>query len=278
MSSIRFSWLTIGFVLFAILAVAILLLSSVQLAGARAAVPEPPAQKQEPKNQPGKPLDVKGQLQGNDANDPARNQPCKTYTVKLKKDRTYVIDMASVDFDTYLRLEDSQGKQLAEDDDSGGGVNMLDAQIAFTPEKDDTFKIVATRFDEGTGNFALTVRELAYKTGKAQTLKDGQLKIESKLTNDDPQDMLGPKNRCNVYTVKMVAKRTYTIDLVSTDFDAFLRLTDGQFKKLAEDDDGGGDLNSRIVFMPKTDGDYHIIATSLDGQLGSYTLSVREEK
>src|SRR5258707_10846561 len=177
MSSIRFSWLTISFVLFALLAVAILLLSSVQLAGARAAGPEPVAQKnepkkEEPKNQPGKPLDVKGQLQENDANDPTRNQPCKTYVVKLKMDKTYVIDMASVDFDTYLRLENGKGDQVAEDDDSGGGVNMLDAQIAFTPEKDDTFKIVATRFDEGTGNFALTVRELAYKTGKTQTLND----------------------------------------------------------------------------------------------------------
>jgi hypothetical protein len=278
MSSIRFSWLTIGFVLFALLAVAVLLLSSVQLAGARGAVPEQAAQKEEPKNKSDKPLDVKGQLQDNDANDPARNQPCKIYMVKLKKDKTYVIDMASVDFDTYLRLEDSQGKQLDEDDDSGGGVNGLDAQIVFTPEKDDSFKIVATRFADGTGNFALTVRELAYKTGKVQALKDGRLKVESKLTNDDPEDVLGPKNRYKIYTVKMVANRTYTIDLVSTDFDAFLRLTDAQFRKLAEDDDGGGDLNSRIVFIPKTDGSYHIIATSLDGQLGSYTLTVREEK
>lgn len=278
MSSIRFSWLTIGFVLFAILAVAILLLSSVQLAGARAAVPEPAAQKDEPKKEPGKPLDVKGQLQDNDANDPTRNQPCKIYMVKLQKGKTYVIDMASVDFDTYLRLENTKGDQVAEDDDSGGGINGLDAQIVYTPEKDDAFKIVATRFAEGTGNFTLTVREVTYKTGKAQTLNNGQLKIESKLTNDDTEDVLGPKNRYKIYTVKMVAQRTYTIDLVSTDFDAFLRLTDGQFRKLAEDDDGGGDLNSRIVFMPKTDGDYHIIATSLDGQLGSYTLTVREEK
>src|SRR6266567_2702661 len=114
MSSIRFSWLTISFVLFALLAVAILLLSSVQLAGARAAVPEPAAQKDEPKKPADKPLDVKGQLQENDANDPARNQPCKTYMVKLKKGKTFVIDMASVDFDAYLRLENGKGDQVAE--------------------------------------------------------------------------------------------------------------------------------------------------------------------
>ena len=95
----------------------------------------------------------------------------------------------------------------------------------------------------------------------------------------DPTDPLGPKFRFKLYTVKMRAGKTYTIDMASGDFDTFLRLIDGQFRKLAEDDDTGGGANgtdSRIVFTPKADGEYHIVATSFDGGTGDYALTVRE--
>jgi hypothetical protein len=268
----------------AILVMALLLLTSVQLAGAGAPGGDPPkpgVKKGEPK-EPGTPLDVKGDLKENDAVDPVHNEPCKTFMVKLKKGKTYLIDMVSNDFDAYLRLENGKGGPLAEDDDSGGDLN---AQIIYSPDADGDFKIVATRFDaaSGTGAFKLTVRNLsnAYKTGKAVPFKEGQLKIEGKLTNDDPVDIVGPKQRHKIHTVKMMVGRTYTIDMSSDNFDTFLRLMDGQFRKLAEDDDSGGGNNgtdSRIVFMPKTDGDYHIVATTFDGQIGDYTLTVREEK
>jgi hypothetical protein len=277
MTTTRLSRTSVEIGLFALAALA-LLLSSVRIARAHAAVPDPPRKDGVPKKQAGAALDVKGQLQDNDPKDPKRDQPCKTYMVKLKKSTTYIIDMASVDFDSYLRLENVKGVQVAEDDDSGRGVTGLDAQIVFTPETDGTFKVVATRFADGTGNFALAVRELSYRTGKVQPIDKGELKIESKLTSDEPLDPLGPKHHYKVYSVKMVAGRRYTIDLVSNRFDAFLRLHDAQFKKLAEDDDSGGNLNSRIVFMAKADGVYHIVATTFDGDLGVFTLTVREQK
>ena len=283
MSVLRLSRVAFGPVLIVLAVILVLLFVSVRLAGALGAVPGPPDKKgEEPKNKLDNPLDVKGKLEDNDPNDPARNQPAKTYTVKLKKDKTYIIDMSSVDFDAYLRLEDDKGKQLAEDDDSGGGETGLDAQITFTPDADGSFKIFATRFADGTGNFTLKVRELSYKSGKVLTVEKGELKIEAKITNDDPVDQVFPKTRYKIYSVKMVAGRAYTIDLVTNDadFDPWLRLTDARFRKLAEDDDSGGDLNSRIEFTPKADGVYHIIATNLnpDAQTGTITLTVREQK
>jgi hypothetical protein len=275
MSYLRLSRSTLAFLAFALAVLVLLLLSSVRIAGAAAFVPDPPPKKGDPKGPPAPPVRIKDELQENDPNDPIHDQPCKTYQVKLLKGKTYVIDMMSKDFDCYLRLEDSTGKQLAEDDDGGG---ELDAQIVFTAESDDTYKIIATRFAEGIGNFTLKVRELSYKTGKELALDKGLLKIDDKLTNKDPNDPVGPKNRCKTYSVKMTAGKTYTIDLVSGNFDAFLRLTDATFKKLAEDDDGGGDQNARVVFVPKADGVYHIVATTYDGDLGAFTLTVREEK
>src|SRR5205823_2286850 len=61
-----------------------------------------------------------------------------------------------------------------------------------------------------------------------------------------------------VHTLKLVPGSTYTIDLQSIDFDAYLRLEDPSSKQVAEDDDGGGNLNSRIVYTPQSEGEYRI--------------------
>lgn len=219
-------------------------------------------------------LDVKGQLLDTDPVDQVHNQPCKLYTVKLLQGKTYTIDLESDAFDTYLRLETAAGKELEEDDDGG---KDTDAQIVFAPDKDDTFKVVATRFDDdGSGNFTLKVRELKLKTGKALDLGADGLNVGGRLTNKDPADPVGPKNRYKAYSVKMKAGRAYAIDFESDDFDAFLRVHDGRFRKLAVDDDGGDGLNSRLTFRPDADGVYHVIATTLDGELGAFRLRVRE--
>ena len=224
----------------------------------------------------GPPLEIDGQLLDTDPRDPVHNQPCKIYTVKLKKDKTYLIDMASDAFDTYLRLEDAQGKQLGEDDDGGGDT---DSQIVHAPDADGTFKVYATRFgDDGVGNFKLKVRELSYKVGKASDLPADGLKVDGQLTNDDPTDEVGPREKYKIYSVNLKAGKAYTIDLRSDAFDSFLRVHDARFRKLAEDDDSGGDLHSRLTFRPDADGVFHIIATTLDGDLGQFTLTVRQEK
>jgi hypothetical protein len=79
----------------------------------------------------------------------------KVHTVKLAPGKTYTIDMQSTAFDTWLRLEDSKGNELAFDDDSGGGLN---SRIVFTPTKADTYRLVATTFGNGaTGKYSITV-------------------------------------------------------------------------------------------------------------------------
>ena len=42
-----------------------------------------------------KPVEINNELDANDANDPKLNNPAKKYTVKLSKDKTYIIDLAS---------------------------------------------------------------------------------------------------------------------------------------------------------------------------------------
>src|SRR5262249_24479516 len=73
--------------------------------------------------------------------------------------RTYIIDMKALpgsNFDPYLRLETATGQVLAEDDDSGGG---LDARITFRATQTGNYNLIATSFSPQFGPFTLTVVE-----------------------------------------------------------------------------------------------------------------------
>jgi hypothetical protein len=92
-----------------------------------------------------------------DPKDKMWNQPCKTYTLAMTAGKTYQIDMVRKDngLDPFLRLEDSTGRQLAMDDDSGGNLN---ARIFFVCPRNDTYRIIATTLF-GSGPYKLTVQE-----------------------------------------------------------------------------------------------------------------------
>ncbi|MBI3411980.1 MAG: PPC domain-containing protein [Planctomycetes bacterium] len=84
------------------------------------------------------------------------------------------------------------------------------------------------------------------------------------------------------YKVKLQEGKTYVIDMLSPDqmaLDPYLYLKDAGGKLLAEDDDGGEGLNSKIVFECKKSGTYQIIASSFqESGIGDYTLEVAEKK
>ncbi len=101
--------------------------------------------------------------------------------------------------------------------------------------------------------------------------------FDGNLTDRDPFDRERTRSRTQVHEFQMKAGKTYTLDLASDDFDAFLRVEDESKFKLAEDNDGAGNLNSRIVFTPKEDAIYRLAVTTFDaGQTGAYRLTVRE--
>jgi hypothetical protein len=99
--------------------------------------------------------EVKGKLEASDPKDASRTEcHCKIYTIKLEAGKTYQIDCKS-DWDNWLRIEDAKGKQLAEDDDSGGGT---DAQIVFECKTAGDYRVVVTSFDAATtGDFTVMV-------------------------------------------------------------------------------------------------------------------------
>lgn len=82
--------------------------------------------------------------------------------------------------------------------------------------------------------------------------------------------------RMKVHLVHLEAGKTYIISLDSNDFDAYLRVESPAGRPLAEDDDGGGNLNARLEFRPTETGLFRVIATSWDGRVGAFHLTVQE--
>jgi hypothetical protein len=98
---------------------------------------------------------IKGKLATTDPKDASRQECyCKIYTIKLEAGMTYQFGCVS-DWDNWLRIEDAKGKQLAEDDDSGGGTN---AQIVFECKTTGEYRVIVTSFENAdTGDFTVNV-------------------------------------------------------------------------------------------------------------------------
>jgi hypothetical protein len=102
-------------------------------------------------------LERQGRLMNTDAK--RDGKPHQPFTMGFEQGKTYVIDMRSVEMDSYLWLDDPNGVQVALDDDSGGNQN---ARIRYTATQTGDYRIVATVFSslraEGAA-FTVTVRE-----------------------------------------------------------------------------------------------------------------------
>ncbi len=226
----------------------------------------------------GKELVINGELTDKDDKDKIRTGSyCKTYTFKMVEGITYQIDMKSKDIDSYLRLENPGGEQVAADDDSGG---FPDARIIYKAGVSGDFKIIATTFGgNSTGKFTVTVKDkdgpAVVAGGKAIELKNdkGEASFTGKLEKDDPT-YKGKRHK--LFTFPMEEGRTYQIDMKSKALDSYLFLEAPDGKLLAMDDDGGGFPDARIIHKAGTAGRFRIICTNFGGGLGEFTLTVRQ--
>ncbi|MBN2389858.1 MAG: WD40 repeat domain-containing protein [Anaerolineae bacterium] len=163
------------------------------------------------------------------------------------------------EFDPYLRLSDSSGNVIAEDDDSGGNYN---ARIAgFILPHDGTYSI-ETRDYHGrrSGSYTLSL-------GGAEWITFGE-----PVTRDLAEDIL--------WTFQGQAKQMIriTMDTLSEESAPYLRLLDQEGKVVAVGYNSDGNLTAQIaaVVLP-TDGPYVVVATQSSYQpSGAYTLSLEK--
>jgi hypothetical protein len=183
---------------------------------------------------------------------------------------TYTLDLISQDFDAYLRLEDPSGKQVAEDDDSGGNNH---SRIYYTAPQTGTYRLIATTFlPTAEGRYRLRVLP-----GKVASVPEpgpaDAGKLEGVLTRDLPTDPSRPGCFHRVLPFAMKAGETRTFVLSTPDFGAYLRLENSSGQNLVIN--GGPGKEARIVFTaPKAD-DYRVIVSSNNpGATGRYTLRI----
>jgi thiol-disulfide isomerase/thioredoxin len=119
----------------------------------------PSARAQEAKQEPAKGemlLSKSESLTDDDEKDTKlKNSHRKVYKIKLSEGKAYRIDLNSKDFDTFLRLEDAKGKEVAFNDDVAPG--NLNSRILYFAAKSGEYSIIVTTYDAKIGAFKLDV-------------------------------------------------------------------------------------------------------------------------
>ncbi|MSQ94278.1 MAG: hypothetical protein EXR98_06945 [Gemmataceae bacterium] len=106
-------------------------------------------------------------------------------------------------------------------------------------------------------------------------LEGGQANYEGTIVEYAEEGYRGKKH-FQILTIKMEQGKTYQIDHMSKVFDAYLYLEDAEGELLAENDDGGEGLNSRIVHRAARTGMHRLIATTVgNSRAGAFSFSVR---
>lgn len=95
------------------------------------------------------------------------------------------------------------------------------------------------------------------------------------LTPDDVLSAGG--RRIQVWTLAADPGAALRIDLRSSDFDAYLYAVGPDLGEGLRDDDGGDGLNARLCVVVGDEGEYRLVASSLGGETGAFTLQVSEE-
>ncbi len=86
----------------------------------------------------------------------ADGSPYAAHEIQAESGERLDITLTSGDFDAYLMVFDENDEKIAEDDDSGGG---LDAQLFVTIPADGTYRILANSYGESAeGEYLMTIR------------------------------------------------------------------------------------------------------------------------
>jgi hypothetical protein len=114
------------------------------------------------------------------------------------------------------------------------------------------------------------------------------VKEESKLTAEDPpyenKKSFVKTEHHKAFPVKLDAERYYVIDMMRKgkefdfkDISPSIHLEDPDKKVVASDAFGGEKGNARLVFKAPRAGDYRVIATSTNKEVGPFSLIVRKQ-
>ena len=220
------------------------------------------------------PWSAEGRLEDGDAQ--ADDRRYDEHRVRLEAGRRYRLTANSEDFDPVLRLYATGSTEpVAENDDAGDGLN---SRIVFVPETAGTYTLRIVGFSaDGRGAYALRA-ELLPPLPPATAIAPAPrtmtwTTVTGELTNDDPTPGEGPSDD---YRIFLGAGEEAIIRLDGA-FDTVLSVFRGPDRDgdpVATDDDGGGGLNSMLLFRSEEAGEYVIRVSGLGDGRGAYRLRI----
>lgn len=101
-------------------------------------------------------LVLQDRLLDSDSRDWGLAAPSKTFLVRFTAGKSYLIEMKSGELNSYLRLHDPEGREVAFADPPAA---TSTARIVWTPKTDGVFRITTVSFGRKTGRFSLSVQE-----------------------------------------------------------------------------------------------------------------------
>ncbi|MDY7022074.1 MAG: trypsin-like peptidase domain-containing protein [Cyanobacteriota bacterium] len=218
--------------------------------------------------------EIRGRLDNSDSILPIDNSYYDIYSFEGEAGQQIAIEMSSQDLDSYLILLNSDGSELAQDDDSGGDKN---AQILVTLPADGEYTFLANSYEAGeSGDYRLRLR--AARDSLSPGDRSSQLILEERgrLDNSDPV-LPSDGSRYDEYVFDGEAGQSVTIRLESSEFDPYLAVFSPNGQLVGENDDANSsEKNAALTFTLPVTGRYRVVVNAYDstGQ-GDYLLTVQ---
>jgi hypothetical protein len=228
----------------------------------------------------------------------------QAWSLKLEAGDFVTVDLVSDDFDAFMVIVAPQLAGVFTDDDGAGA---CDARVTLTAAVSGQYRVAVNTIEEGaTGRFTIRVTEepspiapgecgtlegmedLMDELGAAEGQRPDWLaslaavgslslgrEVSGALTASDSVDWDG--TYVQAWDLELRAGETATVDLRSTDFDAYLMISGPGLNEMLGDDDGAGRCDARITFIAPERGVYKVVVNTLsEGEMGDYRLSVSE--
>lgn len=209
-------------------------------------------------------IDIKSISIGETIHDRVQDGRAKVYEFTLKSEGLVRIEGRRTDdssFAPFIDLKSETGNPIASDLNNGACacsdlISYLNAG---------TYFIFFKGYNDSGGAYSLSITRKEYKAQEFTSIASGETK----------RGWIFPLQK-HSYDFTMPKSGFVMIDLVkdNSNLDSFLWLYDNAGVEIASDDDGGGNLNSRLLKKLEA-GSYKIVAGGLGNSSGKYALSVK---
>ncbi len=230
---------------------------------------------------------------------PETDHLIQPWSLEATAGQSVFIDVVSAEFDPVLYVVGPGIDEPLFVDDAGDGCN---SRLTLTPSVSGTFQLLPGSFSGGGGGYLLRVSTdpptlesggcggfdaggtagggggLAAAAGALAGISSGEsrrMDVGTEVTGSlgFGDEVLVTGEPAQAWTIELTAGDEFVFELLSDDFDSVLYLDDGGPLGALMDDDGAGNLDSRIVYTAATRGIVRLVATALSqGGSGSFRL------